>query len=47
MCFSSSRLPVCRTSMFVMYAGDATKTKPSQCEQASNHSPNHTTASPK
>ena len=47
MCFSSSRLPVCLTSMFVMYTGEATSTRPSQCEHASSHRPNHTTASPK
>jgi hypothetical protein len=47
MCFSSSFLPVCRTSMFVMKMGQATSSSPSQCEQASSHRPNHTTASPK
>jgi hypothetical protein len=47
MCFSSSRLPVCLTSMFVMYRGEATSTRPSQCEHASSHRPNHTAASPK
>ena len=47
MCFSSSRLPVCLTSMFVIYKGQATSTRPSQCEHASSHRPNHTMASPK
>ena len=47
MCFSSSRLPVCLTSMFVIYKGQTTKIKPSQCEHASSHRPNHTMASPK
>ena len=47
MCFSSSRLPVCLTSMFVIYKGQATKIKPIQCEHASSHRPNHTMASPK
>ena len=47
MCFSSSRLPVCLTSMFVMYTGEATSRSPSQCEHASSHRPNHTMASPK
>jgi hypothetical protein len=36
MCFSSSRLPVCLTSMFVMYTGEATTIKPIQCEHASS-----------
>ena len=47
MCFSSSRLPVCLTSMFVIYTGQATSTTPSQWEHASSHRPNHTMASPK
>ena len=29
MCFSSSRLPVCLTSMFVIFKGQATSTRPS------------------
>jgi hypothetical protein len=33
MCFSGSLLPVCLTSMFVMYTGEATKSTPSPCEQ--------------
>jgi hypothetical protein len=41
MCFSSSRLPVCLTSMSVIYTGEATKTRPSQCVHPSSQEGHH------